>query len=71
MLKNALSALYLLKESMDFNQTCTNISSENAKKKKKKKYEILVTSPYFQGHRSKNVEKCLACTLPPEWMDGF
>ena len=31
MLKNALSALYLLKGWMDFNQICTDISLGNAK----------------------------------------
>ena len=69
MLKNALSAPYVLKRTMDFNQTCIDILLGDLCKRTDL---ILVTLIDYQGcRRSKNVEKCLVCTPSPEGMNAF
>ena len=64
MLQNALFALYLQRRLIDFNQTCRYIIGRC-----KRTDQILVTLTIFQDHRrSKNVGKCLVCTLSSEGM---
>ena len=68
LLKNGLSAPYLMKEWMDFDQTCTAILLRQGKNWLDFWWPWL----YFQGHRrAQIVGKGLFCTLSPEWIDGF
>ena len=68
LLENGLSAPHLMKELMDFDQTCTTILLWH----EKELIRFWWPWPHFQGHRrAQIVEKWLFCTLPPEWMDGF
>ena len=65
-----MHALYLLKGKMDFNQTCTDISSENAKNG----YILVTLTLFSRSQEVKNVETALSSlyllvvSLSPEWM---
>ena len=66
LLKNGLSAPCLMKEWMDFDQTCTTILLWIEKEL------IRFCWPHFKGQRrARIVGKWIFCTPSPEWMDGF
>ena len=68
LLENDLSASYLMKEWMDFDQTCTAILLWH----EKELIRFWWPWPHFQSHRrAQIVGKWLFFTLSPEWMDGF
>ena len=68
LLEIGLSLPYLMKEWMDFDQTCTTILLWH----EKELIRFWWPWPHFQGHRrAQFVGKWLFCTLSPEWMDGF
>ena len=68
LLKNGLSAPYLMKEWMDFDQTCTTVLLWH----EKELIRFWWHWPHFQGLRmAQIVGKWLFCILSPEWMDGF
>ena len=66
LLENGMSAPYLMKEWMDFDETCTTILLLHEKELVRFWWPL----PHFQGHRrAQIVGKWLFCTLSPEWMD--
>ena len=68
LLENGMSAPYLMKEWMDFDQACTTILLWH----EKELVRFWWPWSHFQGHRRVQIAgKWLVCTLSPDWMDGF
>ena len=66
LLENGFSPPYILKEWMDFDQTCTSVLWHG-----KELIRFWWLLPDFQGHRRAQIGKWLVYTLYPEWIGGF
>ena len=66
--ENGLSAPYLMKEWLDFDQICITILLWH----EKELIRFWWPWPHSQGHRRAQIDReWLVCTLSPEWIDGF